>query len=104
MKYPEVGIFLLACNRCYPPHVGGIAMKEIGTPRGEALRKFLKLERTKAELTQAQLAERLGWLQKTISDIEIGTRRVSAIELIQLGDALDFDPAAAIRRIARIRD
>ena len=78
--------------------------KEIRSPRHEALRKFLKLERTKAELTQAQLAERLGWLQKTISDIEIGTRRVSAIELIQLGDALDFDPAAAIRRIARIRD
>jgi transcriptional regulator with XRE-family HTH domain len=78
--------------------------KEIRSPRHEALRKFLKLERTKAELTQAQLAERLGWLQKTISDIEIGTRRVSAIELIQLGDALDFDPAAAIRRIARVRD
>ena len=78
--------------------------KEIRSPRHEALRKFLKLERTKAELTQAQLAERLGWLQKTISDIEIGTRRVSEIELIQLGDALDFDPAAAIRRIARIRD
>jgi transcriptional regulator with XRE-family HTH domain len=52
-------------------------------------------------MTQAQLAERLGCLQKTISSIEIGTRRVGAIELIQLGEALNLDPAAAIRRIAK---
>jgi transcriptional regulator with XRE-family HTH domain len=76
--------------------------KEIRSPRHEALRKFLKLERTKAELTQAQLAERVGWLQKTISDIEIGTKRVTALELIALGQALGFDPAAAIRRIAKV--
>jgi transcriptional regulator with XRE-family HTH domain len=62
----------------------------------------LRLERTRAELTQAQLAERLGWLQKTVSDIEIGTKRVTALELIQLGQALGFDPAAAIRRIAKV--
>lgn len=78
--------------------------KEIRSPRHEALRKLLKLERQKAELTQAQLAERLGWLQKTVSDIEIGTKRVTAIELIQLGEALKFDPAAAIRRIAKVHD
>jgi transcriptional regulator with XRE-family HTH domain len=76
--------------------------KEIRSPRHEALRKFLKLERTRAELTQAQLAERLGWLQKTISDIEIGSKRVSAIELIQLGQALGFDPRDAIDRIAKL--
>ncbi len=76
--------------------------KEIRSPRHEALRKFLKLERTRAELTQAQLAERLGWLQKTVSDIEIGTKRVTAIELIQLGKALGFDPRDAIDHIAKV--
>jgi transcriptional regulator with XRE-family HTH domain len=76
--------------------------KEIRSPRHEALRKFLKVERTRAELTQAQLAERLGWLQKTVSDIEIGTRKVSAIELIELGNALGFDAPAALRRIAKV--
>jgi transcriptional regulator with XRE-family HTH domain len=76
--------------------------KEIRSPRHEALRKFLKLERTRAELTQAQLAERLGWLQKTVSDIEIGSKRVTAIELIQLGEALGFDPRDAIDRIAKL--
>ena len=78
--------------------------KELRSPRHEALRKFLKLERQKAELTQTELAKRLGWPQTTISDIEIGDKRVTAIELIQLGQALDFNPGAALNRIAKIRD
>jgi transcriptional regulator with XRE-family HTH domain len=78
--------------------------KEIRSPRAEALRKFLKLERTRAELTQRQLAQRLGWEQTSISDIETGGRRVTAIELIQLGEALGFDAPAALRRIAKVRD
>jgi len=83
--------------------VSGAAMsKEIRSPRHEALRKLLKLERQKAELSQGQLAERLGWDRTTISDIETGTKRVTAIELIELGEALDFDPAAAVRRVAKV--
>jgi transcriptional regulator with XRE-family HTH domain len=77
--------------------------KEIRSPRHEALRKFLKLERTRAELTQAQLAERLGWDQRTISDIETGEKRVTALELLALGEALGFDSAAALRRIGKIK-
>jgi hypothetical protein len=46
----------------------------------------------------------LGWLQTTISDIEIGTKRVTALELIELGEALGFDAPAALRRIAKVRD
>jgi len=76
--------------------------KEIRSPRHEALRRLLKLERQKAELTQAQLAARLGWDQTTISDIEIGDRRVTAIELIELGEALGFDASSALRRIAKV--
>jgi transcriptional regulator with XRE-family HTH domain len=78
--------------------------KEIYTPRHEALRKFLRLERMKAELTQAQLAERLGWDQTTVSHIETGVKRVTAIELIELGEALDFNPGTALNRIARTHD
>jgi transcriptional regulator with XRE-family HTH domain len=78
--------------------------KEIRSPRHEALRRFLKLERQKAELTQTELAKRLSWPQTTISDIEIGDKRVTAIELIQLGEALGFDPKEAIERIAKIHD
>jgi transcriptional regulator with XRE-family HTH domain len=78
--------------------------KEIRSPQHEALRKFLKLERQRAELTQGQLAERLGWDRTTISDIETGAKRVTAIELIALGEALGFDAPAALRRIAKVRD
>jgi plasmid maintenance system antidote protein VapI len=71
-------------------------------PAVEALRKFPKLEGQKAELTQAELAQRLGWDQTTISDIETGPKRVTAIELIQLGKALGFNPGAALNRIAEV--
>ena len=76
--------------------------KEIRSPQHEALRKFLKLERQKAELKQAELAQRLGWDQTTISDIETGAKRVTAIELIQLGKALGFNPGTALNRIAKV--
>jgi transcriptional regulator with XRE-family HTH domain len=76
--------------------------KEIRSPRHQALRKFLKAQRAQAELTQAELAQRLGWKQTTVSDIEIGDKRVSAIELIELGKALDFNPGAALNRIAKV--
>jgi transcriptional regulator with XRE-family HTH domain len=78
--------------------------KEIRSPRHEALRKFLKAQRAQAELTQTELAKRLGWPQTTVSDIEIGDKRVTAIEPIQLGEALGFDPRDAIDRIAKVRD
>jgi transcriptional regulator with XRE-family HTH domain len=77
-------------------------MKELRTPRHEALRKLIRLERTRAELTQAQLAAKLGVDQKTISDIETGTKRVSALEFIAIAHALGFDPGSAIRRIAKL--
>jgi transcriptional regulator with XRE-family HTH domain len=76
--------------------------KEIRSPRSEALRKLLKLERTRAELTQAQLAAKLGWKQRTISDIETGEKRVSAIELIAIAQALGFNPGAALNRIGKL--
>jgi transcriptional regulator with XRE-family HTH domain len=77
-------------------------MKELRSPRHEALRKLIKLERMKAEMTQAQLAAKLGVDQKTISDIETGTKRVTALELIALAQALGFDAPAALRRIAKV--
>jgi transcriptional regulator with XRE-family HTH domain len=78
--------------------------REIRSPRHEALRKFLKLERQRNELTQGQLAERIGWDQRTISNIETGSKRVTFIEMIELADALGFDGPATFRRIAKIRD
>jgi HTH-type transcriptional regulator/antitoxin HipB len=74
---------------------------ERGSPLHEELRQMLLERRQRAKLTQRQLAAKLGWDQTTISKIEGGSKRVSVVELIELANALGFDPAAAIRRVAR---
>jgi transcriptional regulator with XRE-family HTH domain len=78
--------------------------KEIYTPRHDALRRLIKLERQRNELSQAELAERLGWDQTTVSHIETGSKRVTAIELIELSEVLGFNLCAAIKRIAKVKD
>jgi HTH-type transcriptional regulator/antitoxin HipB len=89
---------------CYAVPLRHRMSKEIYTPRHEALRKLIKLERQKAELSQAELAARLGWDQTTVSHIETGAKRVTVIELMELAEALGFDGAAAFRRIAKVKD
>jgi transcriptional regulator with XRE-family HTH domain len=71
----------------------------IRTPRHEALRAFIVAKRKKKGLRQVDLAELLGRNQSYVTDIETGTKIIGAIELIDLAEALDFDPAAALRKI-----
>ena len=79
-----------------------IAMRmERGSPLHEELRQLLLERRQKAKLTQRELATKLGWDQSTVSKIENGSKRVSVVELIELGRALDFDAPAAVRRVMR---
>jgi transcriptional regulator with XRE-family HTH domain len=77
--------------------------KEIRSPRAVALAKLLKIKRIEADLTQRQLADRLGIDQSVISEIEIGQRRVSVVELVEIAEALDFDPHEAIDRVLAAR-
>lgn len=53
-----------------------------------ALLKAIRAERARAELTQAQLAERLGWHRNTIAKIEAGDRQLAAHELVDVCQAL----------------
>jgi transcriptional regulator with XRE-family HTH domain len=62
------------------------------------------VKRVEADLTQRQLAERLGWDQSVISEIETGQRRVSVVEFIAIAEALGFDPKAAVGRIAKVAE
>jgi transcriptional regulator with XRE-family HTH domain len=77
--------------------------KQLGSPPHEELRRLLIERRQKAGLTQQQVADRLGWGQKTISKIERGSKRVTAVELVELAEALGFSAMAAIRRIAKAK-
>jgi transcriptional regulator with XRE-family HTH domain len=81
-----------------------MSWRQLGTPRHESLRQLLIERRRKAGLTQQEVAARINRPQRFISRIERGLHRVTAVELIELSEALEFDPAAVIRRIARVKD
>ena len=54
----------------------------------------------RAGLTQQQVAERLGRPQRYISRVERGLE-VTVVELVEIGEALGFDPKAVIARVAK---
>jgi transcriptional regulator with XRE-family HTH domain len=59
--------------------------------------------RKKAGLTQAEVAKRLGRYQSYVATIESGQRRIDVVEFIALAAAIGFDPANAVRKVARVR-
>jgi transcriptional regulator with XRE-family HTH domain len=69
------------------------------SPRHEALRAFLVEKRKKAGLTQAQAAARLRRYQSFVANLESGERRIDAVELVELAEAIGFKPGDAIKRI-----
>jgi transcriptional regulator with XRE-family HTH domain len=76
-------------------------VRQLGTPRHEGLRCLLIEKRKSAGISQAELGRLLGWSQRTIGKIETGEKRVTAVELIEIGEVLRFDPGAALRRVAK---
>ena len=70
--------------------------------RHEALRAFLVERRKQAGLRQIDLAKRLGRSQSYITEIESGQKRVGLLELMDLAEAIGFDPEKAIAHIAKL--
>jgi HTH-type transcriptional regulator/antitoxin HipB len=52
-------------------------------------------------MTQAELADRLGWDQKVVSNIERGAKRVTVLELLDLAGVLGLDPCKVLRQIGK---
>jgi transcriptional regulator with XRE-family HTH domain len=77
---------------------------ELRSPRHETLRLLVKRMRRRADLTQQQLADLLGWDQKTISNIESGSKRLTVLELVELAEVLKFDAPAAVRQITTVKN
>ena len=63
------------------------------------LLEMLVQARTRAGLTQAELAARLGRPQPFISYIERGERRLDVIEFYAIMQALGTDPESAFREL-----
>jgi transcriptional regulator with XRE-family HTH domain len=67
--------------------------------RYEVLRQVLQDIRHRANLTQTQLAERLGRGQSYVSKIERGERYLDVLEFILWCEACDIAPKSAINKI-----
>jgi transcriptional regulator with XRE-family HTH domain len=65
--------------------------------RYKQLRNRLFEQRKKADVTQAQLARRLGKPQSFVSKYESGERRLDAIELLDVTRALGVTLGAILR-------
>jgi transcriptional regulator with XRE-family HTH domain len=76
--------------------------KTIRSARHEALRALIRDQRKSAHLTQAQLAKRLGRYQSYVAMVEGGELRMGVLEFLEIANAIGFDPALAIRKIAKI--
>lgn len=65
----------------------------------ERFRKLLVELRHSKNLTQAELARRLGKPQSFISKVELGERRLDVLEFIHFVQALGEDPSEQFRRL-----
>jgi cyanate lyase len=57
--------------------------------------------RKRANLSQQEVADRIGRGQTFISAVERGQHRVSVLEFLDFAEAIGFDAAAALRRVVK---
>jgi transcriptional regulator with XRE-family HTH domain len=77
--------------------------RSFGSARHNALVAFLKKRRREAKLTQAQVAKRLKRYQSFVTDYERGQKSIDAVLLVEIAEAIGFDPRDAIRLIERTK-
>ena len=77
--------------------------RTFATKRHTTLVSFLKKKRKDAGLTQADVAERLGRYQSFVTDYERGQKRIDAVELVTIAEAIGFDSMEAIKLIRRTK-
>ena len=78
--------------------------KTIYSRQSECVRKMLVALRTKARLTQRQLAAKLDRERSLIGRLELGERRLDMVEFFSLCRACEADPAKEPARLMRQLD
>lgn len=73
--------------------------KSIYSKRYEQFLKLLIEARKEADLTQVQVASRLGRPQSFVSKYENGERRLDIVEFLDVAEAIDLDAIKLIRRL-----
>lgn len=74
-------------------------VESVHSVRYTRLREILVEARKAKGVSQAALAERLGWLQTFVSKYERGERRLDIVEFIDVADALEIDPVKCLRQL-----
>jgi len=75
----------------------------IFTQRHQEFIAFIASVRKAANITQVELAERLGKPQSFVSKVERGERRLDVIEFCQVADALGHAPVKLLQEFIDLR-
>ncbi|MFC7047981.1 helix-turn-helix domain-containing protein [Emcibacter nanhaiensis] len=78
--------------------------KSVFTKKYKKLRELLVQYRDEANVSQVELAKRLGTRQTFISKCELGERRVDVVEMMLIADALGIDPVDVIKELKKVSD
>lgn len=74
-------------------------MKSLRSKWHRAFITVIAASRREADLTQEQIAARIGWHRSKIAKIEAGERRLDVAEFITIAGALKMEPAALFARV-----
>ncbi len=77
--------------------------RTFGSPRHKALVAYIKKRRIDAKLTQAQVAKRIRRYQSFVATFERGQKRIDAVELVEIAEAIGFDPKEAINVMVKAK-
>jgi len=77
--------------------------RTFGSPRHKALVAYIKKQRKEAKLTQAQVAKRIRRYQSFVATFERGQKRIDAVELVEIAEAIGFDPKEAIKVMVKTK-
>ncbi len=74
-------------------------MKSLRSKWHRAVVTVIAASRLEADLTQEQIAARIGWHRSKIAKIEAGERRLDVAEFITIAGALKMEPATLLSRV-----
>lgn len=78
--------------------------RSIFTERYRHLKRFLKQKRKERKLTQWSLAEKLGMPLSYVGKYEQGERRLDIVEIMDIAEALDFDPIELVSELKKVKN
>ncbi|MBI5235439.1 MAG: helix-turn-helix transcriptional regulator [Deltaproteobacteria bacterium] len=77
--------------------------KSIFSGRYDLFRARLIEAREKADLTQADVAARLGKFQSFVSKYELGERRLDVVEFLDVATALGVEPCKILMELQKVK-